>query len=150
MVKVYFGTNRKPNRKTKPDDFGRGFSEAGLASLRFGMAEVTGEKLDNYEIFVAPEILRSRADHRADVYALGVTLFEAATGEMPFGIQKFLAGDWGMPGGDQRSEQLAGIIRQACAEELTKRFSTSSPAGHSIPSPSRESTCPLTCLRDSI
>ena len=57
MVKVYFGTNRKPNRKSAPDDFGREFSEDGLANLRFGMAEVTGENLDNYEIFVAPERL---------------------------------------------------------------------------------------------
>ncbi len=64
MVKVYFGTNRKPNRKTKPDDFGRDFSEAGLASLRFGMAEVTGEELDNYEIYLAPEILRKDAGRK--------------------------------------------------------------------------------------
>ncbi|MHA1151596.1 MAG: alpha/beta hydrolase [Alphaproteobacteria bacterium] len=64
MVKIYFGTNRKPNRKTKPDDFGRGFSEAGLASLRFGMAEVTGENLDTYEIFVAPEILRKDTERK--------------------------------------------------------------------------------------
>ena len=64
MVKVYFGTNRKPNRKTKPDDFGRGFSNAGLASLRFGMAEVTGEDLDTYEIYLAPEILRKDTDRK--------------------------------------------------------------------------------------
>jgi esterase/lipase superfamily enzyme len=57
MVKVYFGTNRKPNRQSKPENFGRGFSNAGLASLRFGMAEVTGEELDSYELYVAPEKL---------------------------------------------------------------------------------------------
>ena len=62
MVKVYFGTNRKPNRKMAPDDFGRGFSEAGLASLRFGMAEVTGEKLDSYDLYLAPERLRKDAE----------------------------------------------------------------------------------------
>ncbi len=64
MVKVYFGTNRKPNRQPKPDDFGRGFSKEGLASLRFGMAEVTGENLDTYEIFVAPEILRKDTERK--------------------------------------------------------------------------------------
>jgi esterase/lipase superfamily enzyme len=58
MVKVYFGTNRKPNRKKAPSDFGRDFSVDGLANLRFGMAEVTGEKLDNYELYLAPENLR--------------------------------------------------------------------------------------------
>ena len=57
MVKVYFGTNRKPNRKTAPDDFGHEFSAEGLANLRFGMAEVTGEALDNHELFLAPERL---------------------------------------------------------------------------------------------
>ena len=64
MVKVYFGTNRKPNRKTKPDDFGRGFSEAGLASLRFGMVEVTGEKLDTYDLYLAPERLLKDAGRK--------------------------------------------------------------------------------------
>ena len=64
MVKVYFGTNRKPNRKKAPDDFGWGFSEAGLASLRFGMAEVTGENLDNYDLYLAPERLRKDVERK--------------------------------------------------------------------------------------
>ena len=59
MVKVYFGTNRKPNRKSAPDDFGRGFSEDGLANLRFGMADVSGENLDSYDLYLAPERLRT-------------------------------------------------------------------------------------------
>ena len=58
MVKVYFGTNRKPNRKKAPDDFGRDFSADGLANLRFGMAEVTGDELDAADLFLAPEQLR--------------------------------------------------------------------------------------------
>ncbi len=64
MVKVYFGTNRKPNRKKAPDDFGWGFSEAGLASLRFGMAEVTGGNLDNYDLYLAPERLRKDVERK--------------------------------------------------------------------------------------
>ena len=58
MPKVYFGTNRTPNRKSKPDDFGRGFSEDGLANLRFGMIEVEGDDLDQYgTLYLAPERL---------------------------------------------------------------------------------------------
>ncbi|MEE8466815.1 MAG: serine/threonine-protein kinase, partial [Planctomycetota bacterium] len=34
--------------------------------------------------YMAPEILRSRADHRADIYSLGVILFESLSGELPF------------------------------------------------------------------
>ncbi|MEE4300115.1 MAG: alpha/beta fold hydrolase [Pseudomonadales bacterium] len=40
MTKIYFGTNRKPNRKSNPTDFGGEFSDMGLANLRFGSAQV--------------------------------------------------------------------------------------------------------------
>jgi len=34
--------------------------------------------------YMAPEILRSRADHRADIYSLGVILFESLSGSVPY------------------------------------------------------------------
>ena len=59
MAKVYFGTNRQPNRKKAPDDFGTGFSADGLANLRFGMAEVSGDEFDQFELYLAPEKLKT-------------------------------------------------------------------------------------------
>ena len=58
MISVYFGTNRRPNRKQAPDDFGCGFSDDGLANLRFGSARITGDDLDIYDLDIAPERLR--------------------------------------------------------------------------------------------
>lgn len=57
MTRIYFATNRRPNRATNPDDFGSHFSDDGLANLRFGRAEVTGSKFDQFQIQVAPENL---------------------------------------------------------------------------------------------
>ena len=64
MVKVYFATNRNPNRQQKPDDFGANFSGAGLASLRFGQAEVSGDELDTYVVQVARERLVKDAERK--------------------------------------------------------------------------------------
>jgi len=73
VPKVYYGTNRKPNRKKSPDDFGIGFSEDGLANLRFGMADVSGKDLDEFDIYIAPE--RLNTDYERKVKGAGGSVF---------------------------------------------------------------------------
>ena len=86
MVKVYFGTNRKPNSKTGINDFGRGFSDDGLANLRFGMAEVIGEKLDTFDLYLAPERLRTDRGRKIKGAAGSIlgskNIFERVRGKM--------------------------------------------------------------------
>ncbi|MBD1860215.1 MULTISPECIES: alpha/beta fold hydrolase [Trichocoleus] len=57
MTRIYFATNRRPNRAADPDDFGSNFSDDGLANLRFGRAEVSGSNFDQIQIRVASEDL---------------------------------------------------------------------------------------------
>ncbi|MDJ0600114.1 MAG: alpha/beta hydrolase [Crocosphaera sp.] len=54
MTKIYFGTNRNLIDEQE-GDFGSNFSDDGLANLRFGEAEVTGDDFDQYDIQVASE-----------------------------------------------------------------------------------------------
>ncbi len=57
----------------------------------FGLAKLldhhtltaTGDLLGTIP-YMAPEALRGEGDHRADVYGLGMTLYELATGSMPY------------------------------------------------------------------
>ena len=52
---IYFATNRKPNRKTNPTNFGKGFSKTNLGDIRFGYAKVTDGKLNTSSIKVLPD-----------------------------------------------------------------------------------------------
>jgi esterase/lipase superfamily enzyme len=54
MATLYFGTNRNPNRQSKPDNFGKDFNADGLGNLRFGRAVKTP---DGFDIELARERL---------------------------------------------------------------------------------------------
>ncbi|MEM8712459.1 MAG: protein kinase [Planctomycetota bacterium] len=54
--------------------------EGGRTTLSFGRGT---------PMYMAPEMLRSRADHRADIYSLGVILFESLAGELPYNPDEF-------------------------------------------------------------
>ena len=80
-------------------------------------------------LYVAPEVLLGRsAGRRADIYALGVTLFELATGRSPFSGHTFISVALAilteppppvtqmLPGG------LGEIIARAMARETAQRY----------------------------
>ena len=97
-------------------------ADFGLAKIR-----VTSEELpqtrSNLALgtpdFVAPEMLSSPAsvDHRADLYAIGVMLYQMLTGEVPRGLFKLPSQR--IPGLDPR---LDAIICQAMAPDPMERY----------------------------
>lgn len=50
MSEIVFVTNRNPNRKRDPDDFGGGFHPDAPDNLRFGRAEVAGDAVRSIEV----------------------------------------------------------------------------------------------------
>lgn len=79
------------DRRPKVLDFGlakpRGPAEAGVAASEEETAWLSSEgQLVGTTPYMPPEQLRGQAaDHRSDIFALGVVLYEMATGERPFG-----------------------------------------------------------------
>lgn len=61
---------------TRVGDYGLSkLLDSGRMTLSFGRGT---------PMYMAPEMLRSRADHRADIYSLGVILYESLAGKLPF------------------------------------------------------------------
>jgi esterase/lipase superfamily enzyme len=64
MTTLFFATNRNPNRKQAPTDFGSTFSPEGLDELRFGSAEVPEDPDGKIAVKTATETLAGRPPSR--------------------------------------------------------------------------------------
>lgn len=108
-------------------------TDFGAASLLVGDDEAEGN-LVGTPMYMAPEvILRSSSDGRADVYALGLILYETASGRRPFPykqVKEILRAQLGQnldPLEPQRSEldpAFAQLIERLCAKKPHERHSS--------------------------
>jgi serine/threonine-protein kinase len=82
---VFITRDEHGSEVAKLIDFGIASLRVGEAPGGYGRLTAQGELLGTPE-YMAPEQLLGLkdVDHRCDIYSLGVTLFEALTGELPF------------------------------------------------------------------
>ena len=124
----------KPDGRTKILDFGlaRRLSQQQLSEASESRSAITAEGMIAGTLpYVAPEVLRgATSDERSDIWALGVLLYEAATGRRPFaGATGFeLCGailrDPPSPLPDRTPPQLKSIIERCLAKDPQHRFQT--------------------------
>ncbi len=110
-----------------------------LKLMDFGIAQIldsqrlttTGQLLGS-PAYMAPELISGKpVDKRIDIFALGVMLYQLATGELPFAgrnpaqvLNRILEGDYRPPGQvePQVDEDFAAIIAKALALKPTDRY----------------------------
>ena len=137
------------HRDVKPDNIFLAVDDAGQqvpTVLDFGIAKVRGELRQEgmrkstmatgmgTEGYAAPEQLKNAADvdRRADIFSLGITLFELATGRLPFerdseveSLMALMKGDYETPDDfGKRSPTLVASVEKAIASEPRQRFET--------------------------
>lgn len=98
-------------------------ADFGLAKVHAGEGQTLGLTMSGMAMgtmhFIAPEALEygSTVDHRADLYAVGVMLFQMLTGKLPQGM--FRMPSLQVPGMDPRYD---GIIARAMYEDREQRY----------------------------
>jgi tRNA A-37 threonylcarbamoyl transferase component Bud32 len=109
-------------------------SDFGLSKICTGASELTANgRAVGTPAYMAPEQIKAEAtvDRRADIYSLGVLLFQMYTGHLPFEGHHAMASLWGhleMPVPDPRAlnpdvpDAAAEAIRKAMAKAPTDRF----------------------------
>jgi len=98
--------------------------------------------------YIAPERLRAEeADHRADVYAMGVILFELLTGEPPFRADNDFdliamhLNDEPPSAGSGLPPALLDVIRRALAKQPRDRYSDAAEMANALEEAAQQLAC---------
>ena len=111
----------------------------------FGLARVADEGFGEQSVLVgtphymAPEqLMGGRVDHRADIYALGVMIFQLVTGVLPFQDGNIFAAHAVEPVPDPRllnpalPAAIVPVIERAMAKQPSQRYGTSRELAHDL------------------
>ena len=124
----------KPNNILMDENNHPYIADFGLAKLTEGKIELTNTMMTGTAAYMAPEIAQSgKSTKRADIYSLGIILFEMLTGKLPFQGEtpyKMLSAHIHQPVPKIREfrsdlpEAVQGVIDQALAKSPVNRFAT--------------------------
>ena len=122
----------KPNNILMDEDNNPYIADFGLAKLTEGKIELTNTMMTGTAAYMAPEISQSgKSTKRADIYALGIMVFEMLTGRLPFQGEtpyKMLSAHIHQPVPKIRQfrrdlpEAVQAVIEQALAKNPVNRF----------------------------
>ena len=125
---------RDPGGRVRLMDFGIAKSEAGDASSGGSSLTSTGQIMGTPEYMSPEQCLGDKIDHRSDIYALGIAIYEIFTGTVPFRgdtavatLFKHLQDPVPFEGPVAARIPLAAVpvLRKALAKNRADRFSTS-------------------------
>ena len=124
----------KPNNILIDEDNNPYLADFGLAKFTEGKIELTNTLMTGTAAYMAPEIAREgKSTKRADIYALGIILFEMLTGKLPYEGKtpyKILSAHVNQPIPKIRELQpnipdaVQEVIDKAIAKEPEDRYST--------------------------
>lgn len=128
-----------------PELFHAMLVDFGVAKIRDATTHLTGTGAIGTIDYMAPEQIKEArtVDHRADIYALGVVVFEMLTGQRPFtgGVAQVMFAHIQQPPPDVRDikpeipRHIAHAINRALEKDVTSRFRTAGEFAKALQSP---------------
>lgn len=103
--------------------------EGGDLSRGPGSATAPGTVMGTFGYMAPEQLTGSRADERSDLFAIGVMVVEAVTGQRPFGgrtyhelLTSISHGGFHLPHSSSGAERLGGVLQRCLASEQDQRY----------------------------